>query len=105
MLSGFELPQQDEAPTHTATSGRGELDAVDLTEAGGEDGGRGAVVAEPIGPVRCLRAVDPDHQVAISQNLARKGEQFQVHGLERLDMFKNVGMIMLYIKLYEENLY
>ena len=88
-----------------STSWGCEFNAVDFTEAGGEDGGRGAVVAEPIRPVRCLRAVDPDHQVAISQNLARKGEQFQVHGLERLDMFKNVGMIRLYIKLYEENLY
>ena len=55
MLSGFDMPQQEEAPpTHTATSGRGELDAVDLTEAGGKDGGRGGVVAEPVGSVRCL---------------------------------------------------
>ena len=57
---------------HTATSGRGELDAVDLTEAGGEDGRRGGVVAEPIRSICCLRTVDPDHQVAVSQNLERE---------------------------------
>ena len=47
------------------TSGWRQLEVVDLTEADGEDAGRGGVVAEPVGAVDRTGAIDADHQVVI----------------------------------------
>lgn len=46
-----------------------EFNIVDFTEADREDGGRGAMVAEPVWSIHCLWAVDPNHEVPICQNL------------------------------------
>lgn len=51
------------------TSGGRQLDVVDLTEAGREDGRRRGVVAEPVGAVGGLGPVDADHEVTASQDL------------------------------------
>lgn len=55
------------------TSRGREFNVVDFTEANREDGRGGAVVAEPVRAVHCLRAVDPDHEVPVRQHLQKGG--------------------------------
>lgn len=52
-----------------STSGGCEFNTVDFTEANREDGGGHAVVAKPVWPIHCLRAIDPDHEVPVCQHL------------------------------------
>lgn len=52
-----------------STSGGCEFNTVDFTEANRENGGGRAVVAKPVGPIHCLRTIDPDHEVPVCQHL------------------------------------
>ena len=55
------------------TSRGREFEVIDLTETDGEDAGRGGVVTEPVHAVLSHRAVDPDHQVVVPQDLVNTG--------------------------------
>lgn len=54
--------------THGTSRGR-EFYLVDFTEADRVDGGRRAVVAEPVWSIHCLRTIDPNHEVPVCQHL------------------------------------
>lgn len=53
-----------------STSRWGELNVINFTETSRENGGRCGMVAEPVRAIRGFRAVDPDHEVPICQNLS-----------------------------------
>lgn len=67
-VAGTEQSAHTVAGTALTSRGR-QLNVVDLTKASREDGGRSWVVTEPIRTVHSLWAINPNHQVSISQDL------------------------------------